>query len=179
MRVKIKKPLKKIKIRAHTPWPAAYRWAAVGTLVAYSAVGDKCNVAKAQALPRRPQTENSSQSSLPVRRYNIAAGMLEWVLVPFVEASGLAIKTAKDGMLAVHSPGVSGLYTADQALAKLLADTGLSYKFTSASTVSIDLKSVATSVDVTTNLDALAASSPKFSQSAWRRLKLLPPCRKR
>ena len=164
MRVKIKKPRTKTKNSTPTSWPAAYRWAAVGTLVAYSAVGDKFNVAKAQDIPRRPQSEKSSQSSLPVRRYSIPAGILESVLVSFAETSGLSIKTAEDDILAVRSPGVSGLYTADQALAKLLAGTSLSYKFTSASTVLIDLKRLATSVDVTTNVDALAASSPKFSQ---------------
>jgi catecholate siderophore receptor len=164
MRVKIKKPRQKIKNSTSTPWPGAYRWAAVGTLVAYSGVGDKCHLARAQDLPRRPQAGNAAQTSLPVRRYDIPAGLLESVLVQFEETSGLAVNTAKDGILAVRSPGVSGLYSADQALAKLFAGTGLSYKFISAATVTIDLKGVATSVDVTTSAGTLAASSPKFSQ---------------
>ncbi len=166
MRVKIKKSRKKIRKTTNLSWPGAYRWAAVGTLVAYSAVGDKYTAAKAQDLPRRPQADSSSQSSLPVRRYNIPAGVLGSALAPFEQVSGLVIKTTKDGLLTVQSPGVSGIYTADQALGKLLAGTGLSYRFVGPATVAIDLKSVAATVDVTTDIDALAASSPKFSQPA-------------
>ena len=46
MRIKIK-ALRKKSVRKS--WPAAYRWAAMGTLAAYSAVGSKTfNVARAQ-----------------------------------------------------------------------------------------------------------------------------------
>ena len=64
----------------------------------------------------------------------------------------------------ISSKGVSGSFTADQALEKILADTGLAYHFTSTTNVSVDLKSIATSVEVTASVEALAASAPKFSQ---------------
>jgi len=73
---------------------------------------------------------------------------------------------SSEGIRTLASPGVSGVYTADKALQKLLTDTGLTFHFTSSNAVSVDLKSVATSVEVTTSVEALAASSPKFSQPA-------------
>ena len=60
---------------------------------------------------------------------------------------------------------MSGVYTPEQALDKLLAGTGLTYRFESAKTASLDLKDVATSVDVTTSIDSLATAIPKFSES--------------
>jgi len=164
MRIKIKKPRKKEPRGAPGSWPTAYRWAAMGTLVAYSAVGNK-TVALAQELPRRSAANGPTQGLQPVRRFDIPAGSLDSVIPAFTQVTGLTVATAKDGFLSIHSPGVSGLFTADQALEKLLTGTGLSYRFASSNAVSIELKSVATSVDVTTSVDALATSSPKYSQT--------------
>jgi catecholate siderophore receptor len=170
MRIKGKTPLKKEPRRKsrQSSWPVAYRWAAMGTLVAYSAVGTKTfNLARAQDVTR-PNPANGSvsqtQGSQPVRRFDIPAGSLDSTLAAFEQVTGLSINYAKEGFRSLSSPGVSGVYTAEQALQRLLADTGLTYRYTAATAVTLDLKNVATSVEVTTSVDALAASSPKFSQ---------------
>jgi len=172
MRIKIKTPRKKERNRDNRQggWPVAYRWAAMGTLVAYSAVGSKTfNVARAQDVQRPGQPNRSisqTQGSQPVWRFEIPAGSLDSVMATFEQVTGLRVTVAKAGIRSLSSPGISGVYTAERALQTLLADTGVEYRFTSPAAVSLDLKSVATSVQVTTSVDALAAASPKFSEAA-------------
>ena len=150
-------------------WPVAYRWAAMGTLVAYSAIGTKTiNIARAQDIPSPHSTNRpayQTQGSQPVRRFDIPAGSLDTVLADFERVSNLTVIVSKKGIGSLASPGVSGVYTPEQALEKLLAGTGLTYRFESAKTASLDLKDVATSVDVTTSIDSLATAIPKFSES--------------
>ncbi len=151
-------------------WPIAYRWAAMGTLIAYSAVGThKFNLARAQDISK-PGGSNSpvseTQGSQPVWRFDIPAGSVESVLDVFEKVTGVKVTVAKSGIRTLASPGVSGVYTAEQAIQKLLADTVLVYRFTSPANLSVDLKSVLTSVDVTTTVDALATASPKYAQPA-------------
>lgn len=172
MRIKIKTPHKKDKKdrdSSRSGWPIAYRWAAMGTLVAYSAVGSKTfNVARAQDA-QNPGQANGSISQIhgsqPVLRFDIPAGSLNSVLAAFEQVTGVSFNVSEEGILSLSSPGVSGVYTAEQALQKLLANMDITYRFTSATVVSLDLKSVATSVEVTTSVDALATASPKFSQA--------------
>jgi len=140
-------------------WPVTYRWAAMGTLIAYSAIGTKTfNVAYAQDVQKRAVAS--------VRRFDIADGPLETVLSAFERVSGCTAEVVKPGIRIIHSPGVSGTYTPEQALQKLLEGTGLTFHFTSASAVVIDLKNASATVDVTASVDALAGSSPKYSQPA-------------
>ncbi len=170
MRIKIKAPRKKDKNRnrVQQSWPAAYRWAAMGTLVAYSAVGSKTfNVARAQDVQGNGQGNgpiSQTQGTQPVRRFDIPAGSLGVVLAAFEQVTGITAAVSKEGLRTLSSPGVTGLYTPEQALQKLLADTGVTYRFTSASAVSLDLKTVASAVDVTTSVEALTTSSAKFSE---------------
>ena len=171
MRIKIKTPRRQDKNRnsSRSSWPVAYRWAAMGTLVAYSAVGSKTfNVARAQDV-QGPRQANGSISqthdSQPVRRFDIPAGSLDSVLAAFEQVTGFSVHISEEGIRSLSSPGVSGLYTPEQALQKLLANTDLTYRFTSATAVCLDLKSVATSVEVTTSVDELAMASPKFSEA--------------
>jgi catecholate siderophore receptor len=141
----------------------------MGTLVAYSAIGTKTiNVAWAQDIPS-PQkihgTIDQTQGSQPVRRFEIPAGPLDAVLTEFERISGLKVVVSQEGIRNLASPGVSGVYTSEQALNKLLAGTGLTYRFNSKKAVSLDLKNVATSIDVTTSVDILASTMPKFSEA--------------
>jgi len=107
---------------------------------------------------------SQTQGALPVRRFDIPAGSLDSVIRAFEPVAGVSVTVSTEGIRSLPSPGVSGLYTPEQALQKLLADTGLTYRFTTADAVSLELKSVTQSVDVTTSVEALA-SSPKYSGS--------------
>jgi len=145
-------------------WPVTHRWVAIGTLVAYSAVGTR-TIALAQTQSRDKISNSQTQGSLPVRRFEIPPAALDAVLATFSQLTGLTVAVTQEGMRGISSPGVSGLFTGEQALQKILADTGLTYRFTSKSEVTIELKSVATQIEVTTSIDALAASSPKYSET--------------
>ena len=83
-------------------WPVAYRWAAMGTLVAYSAIGTKTiNIARAQDIPS-PHSMNrpadQTQGSQPVRRFDVPAGSLDTVLADFERVSNLTVIVSKKGI---------------------------------------------------------------------------------
>jgi catecholate siderophore receptor len=141
----------------------------MGTLIAYSAAGSKTiNCALAQDLPGASRTNRpaqQTQGSMPVRRFNIPPGPLDTVLTAFEPVAGVTVAISAEGIRSLASPGVSGLYNSEQALEKILADTGLAYRFTSATTVSLDIRSLATSVEVTTSVEALATATPKYSEA--------------
>jgi catecholate siderophore receptor len=105
------------------------------------------------------------QGSQSVFHFEIPAGTIDTVVQAFARMTGWTISVAKDEVRTVASPGVSGTFTADQALQKLLADTGLSYRLTSANSATLDLRGTAASVEVRENVEALTVSSPKFSQT--------------
>jgi catecholate siderophore receptor len=159
MRIQIKRR-KTRKKQKNPAWPAAYRWAAIGTLMATSATGSKSvGFARAQETSRSASHGLTAQ---PVRRFDIGAASLDSVLTVFEQMTGIKVSVSTEGIRSLSSPGVTGLYTPEQALQKLLADTGLTYRFTSADAVSLELKSVATAVDVTASVEALAGSA-KYS----------------
>jgi catecholate siderophore receptor len=89
---------------------------------------------------------------------------LSAVLPAFEKASGLRAQPSQEGILSLSSAGVSGLCTVEQALKKLLAGTGVTYRFTGSDTVTLEIESVATSVDVTAAVAALATSTPKYAE---------------
>ena len=92
-------------------WPIAYRWAAMGTLVAYSAVGSRTiNVALAQDLQRPLPAGGAFEQTLgnlPVLRFDIAAGLLDTALSAFRQVTGLSVTFLKEGIGQVASPGAS------------------------------------------------------------------------
>ena len=110
MRIKIKTAHRRTRDvdRSPSSWPVAYRWAAMGTLVAYSAVGSKTfNVARAQDV-QRPGPANGSisqtQGSQPVRRFDIPAGPLDSVLAAFEQVTGFSVSVSKEGIRSLSSP---------------------------------------------------------------------------
>jgi catecholate siderophore receptor len=160
--MKRRRKKEKANTQNHDNWPVAYRWVAMGTLVAYSAVGTK-TIALAQDLKRVDHPNAAAlPGSQPVWRFEIAAGQLDSVVAGFKRVTGLNVNVSNEGIRNIASPGVSGVYTADQALDKLLTGTGVTYRYTSTASVSLELQSVATSVEVTTSIDTLSSSLPKY-----------------
>jgi len=141
------------------------RWVAMGTLAAYAATGSgrMALAQKSLSVGERPPSSSQIQS-LPVQRYEISAGTLEDVIPAFEAASGVKITVAQEGILHLFSPGVSGVFTVDEALKKLLSNTGVAYRFLTANRVRLDLEVTSTSVNVTASVEELAASIPKFPQ---------------
>jgi len=72
-----------------------------------------------------------------LRQYDIPAGPLARVLNAFAERSGVFISGAGTLTEGRTSPGLRGEYTVEEALDRLLADTGLTFRFTDADTVTL------------------------------------------
>jgi hypothetical protein len=98
----------------------------MGTLAAYSAAGAG-KLALAQEPLKKPAYSRAPDpiQALPVHRYAIPAGTLASVIAAFKNVSGVEVSVAEQQLLSIGSPGVSGTWTAEQALEKLLANTGL------------------------------------------------------
>jgi catecholate siderophore receptor len=143
-------------------WPVAYRWVAMGSLVAYSAIGTRTiNLAMAQTAPR---SISGTQVSQAPHSFEIPAGMLESVAPAFEQATGLTVSFSREELGKIHSPGVAGQYDPEAALKKLLAGTGLAFRFTSATAVTLELASVSSVVEVNATVEPLSASTPKYAQ---------------
>ena len=143
-------------------WPVGYRWVAMGTLIAYSAVGTRTLVLAQTAPQAQPSGQTALPGVQPSWRFEISSGPLDAALTTFEQVTGIRVSFAREGIRMLLSPGVSGTYTADRALQKLLVDSGVSYRFTSPSTVVLDLKTVTNSVDVSASIEAISSSSPKY-----------------
>src|SRR5262245_45591186 len=64
-------------------------------------------------------------SERPVHHYQLPPGPLGEVIAAFEAASGFKVTSPLDAIRDLPSPGVSGDYTAAQALRKLLESTGV------------------------------------------------------
>lgn len=149
-------------------WPVACRWAAVGTLVIYSVTGTRTiNVAFAQEPPaasRVPPPPREESQTDPLRRFDIPPGPLGQILPVFERATGMHSLVTNEAIREIDSPGVVGVFSAEKALAQLLKDTGIAYRFVGPMTVRLDLANVAIHVDVTGTISPITASLPKLSQ---------------
>ena len=81
--------------------------------------------------------ESSAAVRQEVRTYDIPAGSLDRALNALAGRAGILL--AADGSLTAGatSPGLQGEYTTEQALQRLLAGTGLAYRFIGANTVTL------------------------------------------
>lgn len=160
-------PAKRIKKKTkRNPTFAGPRyWVAMGTLTAYSAAGaGKPALAQSRPIPDS-QGQSNTMQALPVRRYNIAAGPLSAVLPNFQRIAGLKVSMANEELLTLQSPGASGLFTAEQALRKILTGTGLEFVFNRDGSVVLQLKRQSNSVEVTAAAPVISGSLPKYQQS--------------
>jgi catecholate siderophore receptor len=131
----------------------------MGTLVAYTALGA---TKVALALPTREgngSEKKTDAQALVVRRFDIPAGSLGEVARAFTRVTGIQVTLANDGMKDLPAPGLSGLYTPEQALAAMLRGSGLVYRFESASEVRIQVERMATSVEVIAETSDIVASA--------------------
>jgi catecholate siderophore receptor len=138
---------------------------AVGTLVASTAV-TALVPAPAAARGLAPQAPGQDQTTGQVSgtfRFDIPAGPLADVAAAFTRATGIDVTLADASFGALHSPGVSGVRTIQQALEQLLAATGLQFRLTSERSVAIDLARLRERVEVSGHAP-LAVTSPKYTQ---------------
>jgi catecholate siderophore receptor len=142
-------------------WPVAYRWLAVGTLAVYTACG--CRILTAAPFQDVPAAAPEPQPP-QLRRFDIPSGTLSAAMNAFQSATGLQITFAADGLGSLPTTGASGMFTIDQAMVRLLQNTGTAYRYTSPTSLVIELKSTSTTVEVREN--APVDISPKYGRPA-------------
>ncbi|MBV9494422.1 MAG: TonB-dependent siderophore receptor [Acidobacteria bacterium] len=119
----------------------------------------------AQQPARMPASMTSSAASQtagtrPTHNFDIPGGALGTVAAAFKAATGIELVMPYEAMQTLESPGIKGVHSDEQALAQLLAGTGLSYRFVAAQTVTLDFQA-AEAIDVTTTRPMM---SPKYTE---------------
>ncbi|WP_244863104.1 TonB-dependent receptor [Pseudomonas sp. Pc102] len=99
-----------------------------------------------------------------VHEFAIAAQPLPQALAAFTRATGLALVYTEDAAYQVQAPAVNGRMSAEQALARLLAGSGLSYAQVNAGTLTL----VPRSDDGALNLDAVNINSRQLADGSYQ-----------
>jgi len=135
---------------------------AMSAVLAYSSIDSKTTTpVYAQGSPAAVAV-SYWQSQTQARRFDIPPGYLDKVLNSFKSVTGLQVVIPEQEISNILSPGVSGIYTNDQALKQLLAGTGVGYKLTAPDTVTLEIIGPASSVVVMGRVSPL--SSPKYTE---------------
>lgn len=95
--------------------------------------------------PAQSQTRPAVTTASARPSFNIPAQPLSQALVQFSNASGVQVFVNAGVVSGINSPGASGALTPSAALNRLLAGTGLTYRFTNAHTVAIERPGVSAS----------------------------------
>jgi hypothetical protein len=103
----------------------------------------------------------SSAQDPPARRFEIAPGPLKTVVATFTDLTGVKIILVGDAIADVQSPGVSGLFTIERAIERLLTGTNITYRFTAPQAVELRLAGTTETVEVSARR---VVSSPKYTQ---------------
>jgi catecholate siderophore receptor len=132
-----------------------FRLFATSALVLSTALVGKASPAHAQAPPAVSQPGQ--------QRFDIPAGALDAALRAYEQAAGLTIdvKLPADTVGMMHSPGVSGMFTPQEALTRLLDGTSLMATYVSGQRVTVEVRGVRESVEVTGRLPRV--ESPKYA----------------
>ncbi len=134
----------------------------MGVLIAYT-VGESRAVKLAYARGvRDAHVAVRVQTQEQQIRFDIPPATLDVVLAAFQTATGLQVSVPNDSILGLSSPGVSGVYTVEQALRQLLAGTGVSYSLTTPKTVALEIQAQPGSVEVRDETGRV--SSPKYTE---------------
>jgi catecholate siderophore receptor len=107
----------------------------------------------------RPSEKPAPQAAF---RFDIPAGALDQTLRAFERVTGVSISVGAslaDTVQALHSPGVRGVYSAPQALDRLLDGTGLVHRLSGANAYAIDVRPISESVEVRATLPDAGAGS--------------------
>jgi catecholate siderophore receptor len=138
-------------------------WIAAGTLAAYAVAGGTKS-ALASATKADSAGSGGAEATLPLKKFEIAAGPLDAAVKAYEKTTGLTVKVVLPaGTLAgFNSPGVNGLYREDEALRLLLEGTGLNYRVEDAATMVVGVQAKDT-VSVTSSVTD-SVSMAKFTE---------------
>jgi catecholate siderophore receptor len=140
-------------------------------LMTVGAMGALLTTAPGAAFAEAPQTARIAPRVLEAiyggvqaqqgQRFDIPPGPLETVLATFQKQTELQVLVPDEKLRAIPSPGVSGVYTAESALAQILTGTGVTYRFSGPKIVTLGLEGVAASVEI---LGRISPASPKYTE---------------
>jgi catecholate siderophore receptor len=160
---------KQLQRKTRRGWESRLGWKIMAQATVLSTVG-AIGITPAKAAnsfvgtgASESQPVKTGVSSAQQHDFNIASGDLTTALDAFSHATGITVNStiSTDKLAGFRSKGVQGVFTYEQALHQLLADTGLSARFDAANQVDIDMRDTQ-SVDVTTNVAQLPLQ--QFSQ---------------
>jgi catecholate siderophore receptor len=119
------------------------RWIAMGTLAAYALAGGRMKAFASTTDDDADPGRDQNAALIPARRFDIPAGQLDQALEAYRKATGISLHTdsLKNGLTGIHSNGVRGMYSSQQALREILAGTGLSSTQDDATNVTIAIQS--------------------------------------
>ena len=100
----------------------------------------------------------------PAQPFDIPSGPLSTVVPLFERATGMKVTIAVDSIGMITSPGVTGTFTPQDALAQLLAGTNVAVRYTSPTAATLELRLAGEAVDVTAAAPAVTVASPKYTQ---------------
>lgn len=134
----------------------------MSVLVAFT-VGNSRDIAVVYARERNGNLEIIQKRNPQVVQFNIAAGRLEDVIKMFEKIVGWQVKIEINEILDVQSAGVTGNFTPEQALQKILEGTGINYSFEDSKTIHLELRAENATVEIKDS-DAKIVSSPKYTE---------------
>jgi catecholate siderophore receptor len=138
---------------------------AMGSLVAYSATGQPAVQPAFAAQSARIPLVNVLGQVTTIHRFDIPEGSMGEAIAAYEKVTNLKIVMARSGLDNLPSQGIRGEYTAERALQLLLAGTGIAYRYTASDTVTLDLETPSTAIDVSTAAPGTAVSSAKYTES--------------
>src|SRR5262245_16433353 len=115
----------------------------------------------ARLAPRVLEAIYGGVQAQQTQRFDIPPGPLETALATFQKLTELQVVIPNEKLRTIPSPGVSGVYTAERALAQILSGTGVTYRFSGPKIVTLGLEGVAASIEV---LGRATPSSPKYTE---------------
>ena len=113
----------------------------------------------ARAIPAQHATADARRLT-----FDIPAAPLGKVLAEIERLSGIRIVITNAAVAGLSSPGVSGIFTAIDAIARALEGTSVTSRITAPNTVSVDIRILSESVNVAATAPQPAPSSPKYAQ---------------
>ena len=97
-------------------------------------------------------------------RFDIPAARLRIVLAEIERLSGVSIVITDAAIADISSPGVSGILTPREAIARALEGTSVTSRVTGPNRISVEIRLASESVDVMGAIPQPAPSSPKYAQ---------------
>jgi catecholate siderophore receptor len=154
--IRVKAANRKGRRRAAPPW-----WL-TGTMVACGALGGRVQAADVPAhLVTSSETAAADRGRQPVFQFAIPAGELDSALAAFRQATGLTVEAPPEVVGGIRCAGVTGTYTAEQALRMLLSGTGVTHRLLETGAFVLEVR-VAETVEVSGRL--MQPASPKYTE---------------